>query len=383
MSPGPHLLRWSLILLALVPSGPARSAEPTAEDIARLIKQLGSENFAEREAASKRLGALGEPALEQLRQAAQSADPEVRRRARELCAAIERRLHGELRCLVGHRGGVWALAVSPDGKQLLSSGEDKVPRLWSVEPMREGRAITERAEASRFPVFSPDGRQVLSGAADHTVVLWDLASGKDVRRFEGGTGLANGLAFTPDGRYILAISSDSLLAWETATGKRLYRNKVPRAVGLAASPDGRTAATSSMDRSIHLWDVQTGRLIRTYVGHTAAVWNVVFSSDGRRLLSAGWDGSARLWDVALGKEVRRFEGHRGHVYSVAFSPDGRRVLTGGQDGTLRLWDTETGKELHCYEGHSGPIWKALFYADGRRAASASSDQTIRLWAVPK
>ena len=92
------------------------------------------------------------------------------------------------------------------------------------------------------------------------------------------------------------------------------------------------------DPTLRLWDVATGKEIRSFAGHTGEVSSVAFSPDGRFALSGSWDHTVRLWDVATGKEIRTFAGHTGRVNSVAFSPDGRFALSGSDDHTVRLWN---------------------------------------------
>ena len=94
------------------------------------------------------------------------------------------------------------------------------------------------------------------------------------------------------------------------------------------------------------------------------------------------DKTLRLWDLETGKEIRKFEGHEGVVHGV-FSSDGRRVLSTSSDQTVRLWDTESGKELHRFLGHTGGVSCAAFSPDGRYVLSGSGDKTLRLWRLPK
>jgi WD40 repeat protein len=100
---------------------------------------------------------------------------------------------------------------------------------------------------------------------------------------------------------------------------------------VAFSPDGRTALSGSADHTLKLWDVATGKLVRTLEGHSDEVTSVAFSPDGRTVLSGSWDHTLKLWDAATGKLVRTFERHSLGVTSVAFSPDGRSVLSGSVD----------------------------------------------------
>ena len=107
---------------------------------------------------------------------------------------------------------------------------------------------------------------------------------------------------------------------------------------IAFSPDGRFALSGSIDNTLKLWEVSSGREIRTFEGHTSQVNSVAFSADGRYALSGSSDNTLKLWELASRRLVRTFEGHSQAVYSVAFSPDGRLVLSGSLDHTLKLWD---------------------------------------------
>src|SRR5947209_6261916 len=124
---GPMLLLLLLICGIWVVPCPtrARAAEPEAAEIRELIRQLGSDQFMERETAGKRLEAIGLPALPLLRKAADSEDPEVRQRAAQLVEGMERRLAGEVRCFVGHEHLINDVAFSPDGRRIASAGWDR------------------------------------------------------------------------------------------------------------------------------------------------------------------------------------------------------------------------------------------------------------------
>ncbi len=192
-----------------------------------------------------------------------------------------------------------------------------------------------------------------------------------IRTFKGHSDRVMSVAFSPDGRYALSGSNDcTLKLWEVATG-RLIRTfegwteatiKGHRGIvdAVAFSPDGRYALSGSNDKTLKLWEVATGRLIRTFEGHKGNVRSVAFSPDGRNALSGSWDETLKLWDVATGRLIRTIEseyfekvgwykelvGHSWDVYSVAFSPGGHYALSGSLG--LKLWEVSTGKEIRTF-----------------------------------
>src|SRR5262249_8730416 len=131
---GPALL-LGVCLAVLVPLAAAGDT-PAAQEVDQLIEQLGSEKFAERQAASKRLAEIGERALSALHKALDSPDLEIRHRAEDLVRVLERRLFGELRVLAGHTRPIVSVALAPDGKLALTGGNDQTLRLWDVETGR-------------------------------------------------------------------------------------------------------------------------------------------------------------------------------------------------------------------------------------------------------
>ncbi len=241
---------------------------------------------------------------------------------------------------------------------------------------------------------------------------------------------------------VLVLAGWATLAWQgrerpKAAGGRIFQGHLAPVRAVAASADGRWAASGAEDGTARVWDCQTGLEVESMGGHRPAVTSVAFTADGQRLLSGSTDGTVRLWDVPTGAEIRsfrlpwqpdfqvaaalspdgrlvlaggsslggaggrkgwvvylwdadtgeqlrQFKGHgsffrHGSVLCVAFSPDGSLAVSGGKDRTLRLWDVAGGEEVRRFEGHGREVTGAAFSPDGRHVLSASADRTLRLW----
>ena len=200
------------------------------------------------------------------------------------------------------------------------------------------------------------------------------------------------VVFSPDGQLALSGSVDQTLKlWDVSSGREIRTFKGHRRAvsSVAFSPDAQLALSGSYDRTLKLWDVSSGREIRAFKGHRSSVYSVAFSPDGRLALSGAGRrgrGEMRLWDVSSGREVRTFKGHKGRVESVAFGPDGRCALSGGRDrdsAQMKLWDVWSGREIRAFEGHTNFVESVAFSPDGRWALSGGGDKCgeMELWDV--
>src|SRR5258706_413434 len=133
------------------------------------------------------------------------------------------------------------------------------------------------------------------------------------------------------------------------------------------SPNGARVVTGSVDKTIRIWDAETGAPVGDPLeGHTGVVWSVAYSPDGQRVISGSVDTTIRIWDAETGAPVGdSLEGGTGLVWSVAYSPDGRHITSGSNDHTIRIWDAETGAPVSDpLEGHTHLVL-SIAYSPGR------------------
>ena len=211
-----------------------------------------------------------------------------------------------------------------------------------------------------------------------------------LQTFAAHTAPVMSLCFSGNGRYAFSAGSwdRSVKMWEMSTGKvvRSFGGYSDLVRCAAVSPDDNYLLSGVGDGSLLLTEVKTGKVIRNLVGHTDLVKCVAFSPDGRYAASGANDSNIIIWDVAKGAKIRTLAGHSSDIESLAFSLDGRFILSGGgswvsKSAELYLWDVATGQTVRSFTGHTNRIRSLAFSPDGRYFVSGSADRTIKLWEV--
>jgi WD40 repeat protein len=335
------------------------------------------------------------------------------------------------RTFVGHAPGlVTQIAFSPDGRVAVSGSSDNSVKVWDLDGgaahhswgygaavegvgfSSDGRLAFTATGSGRMELWDigteqtlytarlpetniftallcPDGHHALAACitskGENIAALCDLTGATPTVRLEGHQGLILGLAVSPDGKTALASSYDNTVrVWDLAGGRELHSISPGQRVSAAAfSADGRRALTVSLE-GMRLWDTADWHAIRSIgaaaTGLVDAFESAAFSPDGQWILAGTQAGTLKLFDPNTGRELRAFAAaHTGIVGAVAFSPDGRLAASGSDDHTVRLWDVATGGELRILSGHEGSIRELAFSPDGQSLLTGGLDRSLKLW----
>jgi WD40 repeat protein len=145
------------------------------------------------------------------------------------------------------------------------------------------------------------------------------------------------------------------------------------------SPDGQTFASNTNGNCSKLWNIHTGELIRTFYGHSGAVYCVAISPNGKILASGSYYGIIKLWHLETGQEISTFKGHSSLIRFLTFSPDGETLASGSQNNSIiKLWNVKNWQELGTLPSHSSSVYSVAISPDGQTLASGSWDNTIKL-----
>lgn len=299
--------------------------------------------------------------------------------------------------LKGHERPIEAMALSRDGRLLLTGAGDNTARLWALSETGEASScvvLRGHTDQVRAVAMSADGHWAVTGGKGGKVIAWDLTAEDPSEASYVVERYAQPVCFieiSGDSRWLITTSEgktpqevaarlwDLNLVEHRATPILLRGNSKPiRSV--AVTPNSKWVVLGSEDHTVRLFDL--GNPIHQVVldGHRGTVTSIAVSADSRWMVTGSADNTARLWDLTKEDSPPSKElcGHEGWIESVAISPDGRWVATGSYDNTARLWNWRN-KETFVLKGHRNRIRHVAFSPDGAWFITGSFDQTVALW----
>jgi WD40 repeat protein/serine/threonine protein kinase len=330
---------------------------------------------------------------------------------------------GVLRTFLGHIDAVLSVDLSADGRYAVSASADKTVKLWDVSTGRCLRTFEGHSESVTSVSMCQHMRYAISGSQDNTLMLWELNLKAEpyhapmmlsrVLRSETafsamavfGNELNQARAAIAGGdavkaarhirharaqrgydRAIEAIDMWTELysrlpkksftgGWEGVT---LKGHEAP-VTSACLSLDDKFVLSGSADKTLRLWDIESGQCMKVFQGHGAAVTSVCISPDAMYALSGSADGKVKYWDMSKGRTAKNFAGHEGPVNAVSISHDGVLIISAGEDMTVRCWEVESGKCVRVFEGHKAAALCARMGVDARSAVTGGADGVLKIW----
>ncbi len=251
--------------------------------------------------------------------------------------------------LSGHTKFVWSASFSPDAKTIASASGDGSVFLWNVADRAYYRIMESHPSlvlSLYGSTFSPDGSYLAAACMDGDIRLWTTKHRYPSRRLQGHKGAVYSVSFSADSRFLASGGEDETVRiWDVVAHREINVLARPdcRVTSIVFSADGRRLAYASADKKIYILQLSSGES-KILSGHQGLVWNIEFSPDSRFLISGSDDRTVRLWEVETGVELNSIAAHQGSVNSVAFSPDGCFAASASDDKTVLIWDLEQLKE---------------------------------------
>jgi serine/threonine protein kinase len=284
-----------------------------------------------------------------------------------------------------HDGAIDGLAFSGDGRLIVTTGGDRLLKIWNATSRTLVGAIP--LEAGTATSLSVRNNRAVTSHADGSVAIFDLDRRTRLHTFKRNDASVWAAVFAGSEDRVAAAGHDWLVAlWQTgtmSTPDAVLQGHDNAVQALAADPAGRWLASGSADSTVKLWNLENKELRRTLRGSGDFVSTLGFSPDGAILAAGSLDGSIKLWSAATGRSLRTIAGHTTRVTSVAFAAGGDVIASASEDGSVRLRSLKKSRLYGPLKSVGSGAKVVAFDRDGRALLTGGLDGIVRIWPMPE
>jgi WD40 repeat protein len=298
----------------------------------------------------------------------------------------------EILTFKGHKSSIRAVVATPDEKQVVSVASGDFIRIWNLKDGKETHAFKDTGRDYNCLAITTNGDQVILGSSDGTIQVWDLSSRHLVQSLKGHSESIKAVAVTPDGRRVISASSEGTLeVWNLSDRRRMFTFKghdesvnALALISLYSRPISTgffapiLLISASKDKTIKVWNLPNRTLINTLKGHEASVNSVAITQDRKFIVSGSSDQTLKVWDLSNGHCLHTFKGYVGNVHALNISPSGKHIIC-SSDKYLKVWNLYSRVELPDPIGHGSAVNTMVVTPNGRQAISASENGIIKVW----
>lgn len=238
-----------------------------------------------------------------------------------------------------HTEGIYCLQL--DKKKMVTGSRDKTIKIWDLETGSCKMTITGHTRSVLCLQYDND--TIVSGSSDATLIVTELETGKLKQKLLGHEDSVLNLRLVKSDRIISCSKDRTVRLWDKNTGQCLRVYQGHRAAVNAVQWLNHTIVSASGDRTIKMWDMETGKCLRTLIAHTRGVACIEF--DGERIVSGSSDKTIKVWDANTGDCIYTLAGHTELVRTIQLDSVADRIISGCYDGQLKVWDLKEGRLL--------------------------------------
>ncbi len=296
-----------------------------------------------------------------------------------------------LQSLEGHISEINAISFGSQNKILATASVDRSIKIWDITTGKSLKILQGSVDFIHSLIYSHDGSKIIVGSKN-TIKFWDVNTQKCISNFFEHQDWFSRLVVSPNEQLIgcanIGNHESIIRIWDIKNFQEnhLKQNHKPDRTlqghsdsiwAIAFSPDSTKLVSGSSDRTIKIWDTQTGQCLKTLYEHTRPILSVAFSPNNEIIASCGGHSVIKIWDITEGKS--KFTIHEKASYIIQFSPDSLYLASGHTSGMVKIWDINKGQCIETLGKYGKPIISMAFSNDGKYLAYGCYDGTVNIW----